>query len=60
MRIIFLTTAALLALSLTGCGNKPREAIGNADKLYGLADITVECFLSKRNRTSHPAKEPPG
>lgn len=37
MRIIFLTTAALLALSLTGCGNKPKEAIGNADKLYEMA-----------------------
>jgi hypothetical protein len=29
-------------------------------ELYGLADITVECFLTKRNRASHPAKEPPG
>jgi outer membrane protein assembly factor BamD len=37
MRILFLTTAALLALNLTGCGNKPREQIGNADKLYELA-----------------------
>lgn len=37
MRIIFLTTAALLALGLTGCGNKPKEAIGNADKLYEMA-----------------------
>ena len=37
MRIIFLTTAALLALGLTGCGNKPREQIGNADKLYEMA-----------------------
>ena len=37
MRIIFLTTAALLALSLTGCGNKSREQIGNADKLYETA-----------------------
>lgn len=37
MRIIFLTTAALLALSLAGCGNKPKEAIGNADKLYEMA-----------------------
>jgi outer membrane protein assembly factor BamD len=37
MRIIFLTTAALLALGLSGCGNKPKEAIGNADKLYEMA-----------------------
>ncbi len=37
MRIIFLTTAALLALGLTGCGNKPEEQIGNADKLYEMA-----------------------
>ena len=37
MRILFLTTAALLALGLTGCGNKPREQIGNADKLYEMA-----------------------
>ena len=37
MRILFLTTAALLALGLTGCGNQPREQVGNADKLYELA-----------------------
>lgn len=37
MRILFLTMAALLALNLTGCGNKTREAIGNADKLYEMA-----------------------
>lgn len=37
MRIIFLTTAALLALGLTGCGNKAKEQIGNADKLYETA-----------------------
>jgi outer membrane protein assembly factor BamD len=37
MRILFLTTAALLALNLTGCGNKAREQLGNADKIYELA-----------------------
>ncbi len=37
MRILFLTTAALLALNLSGCGNKPREQIGNADRLYEMA-----------------------
>jgi outer membrane protein assembly factor BamD len=37
MRILFLTTAALLALNLSGCGNKAREQVGNADKLYELA-----------------------
>lgn len=30
-------------------------------ELYGLADITVTCFLTKGNRASaHPAKEPSG
>lgn len=30
-------------------------------ELYGLADISVTCFLTKRNRASaHPAKEPSG
>lgn len=30
-------------------------------ELYGLADITVTCFLNKRNRaTTQPAKEPSG
>ena len=30
-------------------------------ELYGLADITVTCFLKERNRASaHPAKEPSG
>ena len=29
-------------------------------ELYGLADITVTCFLKERNRAkAHPAKEPP-
>jgi outer membrane protein assembly factor BamD len=37
MRILLLTTAALLALNLSGCGNKPREQIGNADRLYEMA-----------------------
>jgi outer membrane protein assembly factor BamD len=35
-RILVLTTAALL-LAVAGCGNKPREQIGNAEKLYELA-----------------------
>ena len=30
-------------------------------ELYGLADITVTCFLNKKNRTTtHLAKEPSG
>lgn len=40
MRILILTTAALLVglgLGLGGCGNKSREQIGNAEKLYELA-----------------------
>jgi outer membrane protein assembly factor BamD len=38
MRILFLTTAAvLLALNLSGCGNKSREQVGSADKLYEMA-----------------------
>lgn len=37
MRILLLTMAALLALNLSGCGNKPREQAGNAEKLYELA-----------------------
>lgn len=37
MRILFLTTAALLALNLFGCGSNPREQIGTADRLYELA-----------------------
>ena len=38
MRILFLTTAAvLLALNLSGCGNKSKEQVGNADKLYEMA-----------------------
>jgi outer membrane protein assembly factor BamD len=38
MRILFLTTAAvLLALNLSGCGNKAREQVGSADKLYEMA-----------------------
>jgi outer membrane protein assembly factor BamD len=36
MRILILTTAALL-LGLGGCGNQPREQIGNAEKLYEMA-----------------------
>jgi len=35
-RILILTTAALM-LALTGCGNKPREQLGTAEKLYELA-----------------------
>ena len=38
MRILSLTTAAvLLALTLSSCGNKAREQVGNAEKLYELA-----------------------
>jgi hypothetical protein len=30
-------------------------------ELYGLADITVTCFLNKKNKaTTHLAKEPSG
>jgi outer membrane protein assembly factor BamD len=36
MRILILTTAALL-LGLAGCGNKSREQVGNAEKLYEMA-----------------------
>jgi outer membrane protein assembly factor BamD len=38
MRIILSTTVALLAaVSMTGCGNKSREQVGNAEKLYEMA-----------------------
>ena len=37
MRILLLTMASLLALNLSGCGNQPREQVGNAEKLYELA-----------------------
>src|SRR5690606_19016385 len=36
MRIITLTTALVL-LALTGCGNKAREQLGDADVLYERA-----------------------
>ncbi len=36
MRIIILTTAVAL-LTLTGCGNEPREQLGDADVLYERA-----------------------
>jgi outer membrane protein assembly factor BamD len=36
MRILVLTTAATL-LALAGCGNNPRQALGNAEKLYEMA-----------------------
>jgi outer membrane protein assembly factor BamD len=35
-RILLLTTAALL-LALSGCGDNPRQALGNAEKLYEMA-----------------------
>src|SRR5262245_28015732 len=36
MRILILTTLALF-LGLTGCGNRAKEQVGNAEKLYDLA-----------------------
>ena len=36
MRILILTTLALL-VGLTGCGNRSKEQVGNADKLYEMA-----------------------
>lgn len=37
MRLILLTLATLaLALNLTGCGNKARQQVGNAEQLYDL------------------------
>jgi outer membrane protein assembly factor BamD len=36
MRIVILTTAALL-LGLAGCGNKTKEQIGSAERLYEMA-----------------------
>jgi outer membrane protein assembly factor BamD len=36
MRIIILTTLAAL-LALGGCGNRPRDVLGNAEKLYEMA-----------------------
>jgi outer membrane protein assembly factor BamD len=38
MRIILLTTVAALAVAgIAGCGNKSREQVGNAEKLYEMA-----------------------
>jgi outer membrane protein assembly factor BamD len=43
MRIIFLTTAALLALTLSGCGsNERREQVGTADRLYEMAKRAMD------------------
>lgn len=41
MRIIILTTAALL-LTLAGCGNEPREQVGDADALYERAKRALD------------------
>ena len=37
MRLIFMALAALaLAMTLTGCGNRARDQVGNAEQLYDL------------------------
>ena len=37
MRILVLTTAALLLATLAGCGGNPRKPVGDAEKLYDMA-----------------------
>ncbi|HEX7113765.1 MAG TPA: outer membrane protein assembly factor BamD [Steroidobacter sp.] len=37
MRILLLTTAAVLALTLNACGNRPQEVLGSAERLYEMA-----------------------
>jgi outer membrane protein assembly factor BamD len=37
MRILVLTTAATLFALLAGCGDTPRQQVGNAERLYELA-----------------------
>jgi outer membrane protein assembly factor BamD len=37
MRILVLTTAALLLATLAGCGDTPRQQVGNAERLYEMA-----------------------
>lgn len=48
-------------LGEAGRGLSDAELNRLRQELYGLADITVTCFLNKKNRaTTHPAKEPSG
>jgi outer membrane protein assembly factor BamD len=37
MRILVWTTAALLLATLAGCGDTPRQQVGNAERLYEMA-----------------------
>ena len=37
MRILVLTTAAALLATLAGCGDTPRQQVGNAERLYEMA-----------------------
>ena len=56
-------------ISLDECrkilGDAGRE-LSNAEldrlrqQLYGLADIAVTCYLTKRNKATLPSKEPSG
>ena len=67
MRIVILTTAALL-LGLAGCGNKTKEQIGSAERLYEMAKraadnnnyrdaITYYEQLEARFPFSNPARQ---
>ena len=68
MRILVLTTAALLLATLAGCGGNPRRPVGDAEKLYEMAKkasdngnyrdaITYYEQLEARFPFSNPARQ---
>src|SRR6185436_14991120 len=68
MRILVLTTAALLLATLAGCGGNPRKPVGDAEKLYDMAKhasdngnykdaITYYEQLEARFPFSNPARQ---
>jgi outer membrane protein assembly factor BamD len=52
MRIIILTTAALLMTALSGCGNRATEQLGSADALYERARRAADAG-NFRNATAY-------
>ena len=68
MRILVLTTAALLLATVAGCGGNPRKPVGDAEKLYDMAKhasdngnykdaITYYEQLEARFPFSNPARQ---
>ena len=68
MRILVLTTAALLLATLAGCGGNPRRPVGDAEKLYDMGKhasdngnykdaITYYEQLEARFPFSNPARQ---